>query len=172
MQALNRSGSSLHRPLEGALQSSCEAQSRVEGRKSWRKRSRGQGLLFWKVQRSRLWFHLEVLIKAKDCISERRGAVSEIRLTCTEHQCKMDTSLKKMFQQMENINQSGMMNCECYFISKWQLTPRSQNRWWRTWPESKPRDPRRNAMPDKRGEGESKKHRHKGLACTHFTIEK
>lgn len=36
-------------------------------------------------------------------------------------------------------------NC-CWFILV-LLTPRSQSRWWKTWPESEPRDPRRNATP-------------------------
>jgi len=29
----------------------------------------------------------------------------------------------------------------------WLHTPRSQSRWWRPWPGSEPRDPRRNEMP-------------------------
>jgi len=29
--------------------------------------------------------------------------------------------------------------------------PRSQSRWWRPWPESEPRDPRRNEMPGQIG---------------------
>lgn len=41
-------------------------------------------------------------------------------------------------------------------------TPRSQSQWWRTWPESEPREPRRNEMPTHTGE----RAQHKGLACT------
>lgn len=36
------------------------------------------------------------------------------------------------------------------FVGLLQHTPGSQSQWWRTWPESEPRDPRRNEKPRKR----------------------
>lgn len=58
-----------------------------------------------------------------------------------------------------------LIKCAREFILRWLHTPRNQSRWWRLWPESEPRAPRRNETPSQRGKREHGRHRR--LACTH-----